>query len=91
VRQFAEFLEIPDRIIKKKPSASLWKGQTDEDELGACYEDIDRILYLLIDKNYSMEKTADKLSLPVELIGDITRRVEKNKHKRVMPETVKLS
>ncbi|HIE34172.1 MAG TPA: NAD+ synthase [Candidatus Altiarchaeales archaeon] len=91
VRQFAEFLGISKRIMKKRPSAGLWKGQTDEDELGASYEDIDRILHLLIDKDYTIEKTADELSLPVELIENINSRVERNKHKRVMPKAVKLS
>jgi len=37
----ARFLEIPDCIIDKKPSAGLWEGQTDEDDLGMTYEQID--------------------------------------------------
>ena len=37
----AQYLDIPESIIQKKPSADLWKGQTDEDELGISYNQID--------------------------------------------------
>jgi len=45
VYQIAEHIGIPGPIIKKAPSAGLWKGQTDEKELGIPYEKLDRILY----------------------------------------------
>jgi len=41
VRTLARFLEVPDCIIAKQPSAGLWEGQTDEDELGMTYQQID--------------------------------------------------
>ena len=41
VYTLARYLEVPDCIIDKKPSAGLWNGQTDEDELGMTYEQID--------------------------------------------------
>ncbi len=41
VRELAVFLEIPQEIINKPPSAGLWKGQTDQDELGLSYDEID--------------------------------------------------
>ena len=41
VYTLAHYLEIPSCIIDKKPSAGLWKGQTDEDELGVTYTQID--------------------------------------------------
>ncbi len=44
VRELASFLGIPREIIDKPPSAGLWQGQTDEDELGISYGDIDRYL-----------------------------------------------
>ena len=37
----ARYLDIPESIIQKKPSADLWAGQTDEDELGITYRQID--------------------------------------------------
>lgn len=44
VRKIAEILGIPKRIIYKPPSAGLWPGQTDEKELGASYEILDRVV-----------------------------------------------
>lgn len=44
VRELARHLQIPDRIIEKPPSAGLWKGQTDEGEMGLTYEELDRYL-----------------------------------------------
>jgi NAD+ synthase len=41
VRTLARYLEAPECIISKKPSAGLWEGQTDEDELGMTYQQID--------------------------------------------------
>ena len=44
VRELAGFLGIPQPIIDKPPSAGLWRGQTDEDEMGLGYEELDRYL-----------------------------------------------
>ncbi len=44
VRELAGFLGIPKPIIDKPPSAGLWAGQTDEDEMGLSYEELDRYL-----------------------------------------------
>ena len=44
VRDLARFLDIPPQIIDKPPSAGLWPGQTDEDEMGLSYEELDRYL-----------------------------------------------
>ena len=40
--EFAKYLGIPDEIVNKKPSADLWIGQTDEDELGFTYKEVDK-------------------------------------------------
>ncbi|WP_163529224.1 NAD(+) synthase [Halobacillus ihumii] len=44
VREMAEYLHIPDSVIKKKPSAELWEGQSDEEEMGISYKAIDAYL-----------------------------------------------
>ena len=44
VRELAGFLGVPQPIIDKPPSAGLWEGQTDEEELGLSYEELDRYL-----------------------------------------------
>lgn len=44
VREMAEYLGVPKEVIEKKPSAGLWEGQTDENEMGTTYDMIDRYL-----------------------------------------------
>ncbi|GAA4064475.1 NAD(+) synthase [Amphibacillus indicireducens] len=44
VKQMAEFVGVPSAITEKQPSAGLWEGQTDEDEMGTSYDYIDRYL-----------------------------------------------
>ncbi len=58
VFQLARHLNIPQRIISKAPSAGLWIGQTDEEELGLSYSLLDQILCELIDKKKTVEVTA---------------------------------
>jgi len=41
VRELAKFLKIPDKIIKKPPTAGLWAGQTDEGEIGMSYDELE--------------------------------------------------
>lgn len=44
VSEMARYLEVPAEIIDKKPSAGLWEGQTDENEMGTTYNMIDKHL-----------------------------------------------
>lgn len=44
VRSMAESLKVPLSVIEKNPSADLWEGQTDEDEMGTSYDHIDAFL-----------------------------------------------
>jgi NAD+ synthase len=48
VRELARFLQVPQEIIDKTPSAGLWDGQTDEREMGFTYEALDN--YILTGK-----------------------------------------
>ena len=41
IYELAKLLPISDEIIKKKPSADLWEGQTDQDEMGFSYDILD--------------------------------------------------
>jgi NAD+ synthase len=44
VKELAEYLGIPKKIINKPPSAGLWEGQTDEEEIGISYNQLDKYL-----------------------------------------------
>jgi len=50
VTAVARHMELPEEVVNKAPSADLWEGQTDEDELGFSYDDADNLLHLIIDE-----------------------------------------
>lgn len=86
VREMAKYLEIPNEIIEKTPSAGLWEGQTDEGELGMTYDELDSILDYLegnkIDPFFISAKNLSEWSDKVEKIKDM---INKNKHKTEYP------
>jgi NAD+ synthase len=81
VYQLGKYLEVPKEIIKKAPSAGLWKNQTDEDELGFSYEKADPIIYLKIIKKYSKKQIINK-GFPANLVDRVIKRIEKTEFKR---------
>ena len=90
VWQLAELLKIPKSIIKKKPSADLWTGQTDEKELGFTYKEVDKLLFYLIDCHYS-EKELKALGFKPDFIKRVKTIIRKNQFKRVPPLIAKVS
>ena len=60
VRQLSRHLGLSSQIINKIPSADLWPGQTDENELGFSYETADEVLYLLFDLGLRPEEVIDR-------------------------------
>jgi NAD+ synthase len=91
VRQLAIALGVPRSIIDKAPSADLWEGQTDEDELGFTYADADQVLYLLVDERYTVAEAAEESGFDVAFVNRIWERVKANHYKRTMPNIAKIS
>lgn len=56
VRHLSRLMGVPAEIIDKAPSADLWQGQSDENELGFSYEKVDPLLRLLFDEGYGRDK-----------------------------------
>lgn len=91
IYQLAEFLGVPKEIIEKKPSAELWEGQTDEDELGFSYKECDIILYYYVEKNLSPEEIANQVKeISKETIYKVIERVKKTEFKRKPPKIAKI-
>lgn len=90
VRQMARDLGLPRSIIDKPPSADLWVGQTDEDELGFSYDDADQVLFLLVDERYTADEVAAE-GFDRNFVVKIWERVKANHYKRTMPNIAKLS
>jgi NAD+ synthase len=90
VRQMAHVMGIPTPILEKAPSADLWTGQTDEGELGFTYEEVDKLLYLLVDQRYTPEDClAAGFGKP--FVEAVVRRVQRNHFKRILPPIAKLT
>ncbi|MBL6961901.1 MAG: NAD+ synthase [Anaerolineales bacterium] len=90
VRQLSRALGIPEEIVDKAPSADLWANQTDEDELGFTYEDVDRLFYLLIDQRYRLEECVEA-GFDQNFVRSVMRLVQRNQFKRMMPPIAKVS
>lgn len=90
VRQLARALGVPQPIVDKPPSADLWAGQTDEDELGFTYERADQLLYLLVDERYTVDEAVAE-GFDREFVEKVWRQVRLNHYKRTMPNVAKLS
>jgi NAD+ synthase len=90
LRAVAERLGVPASILAKPPSADLWPGQTDEGELGATYDDLDRVLFALVDRRWTQERCAAAGHDP-KLVAWVAERVARNEFKRQVPPVAKLS
>jgi NAD+ synthase len=90
VRQLSRAIDIPSEIIDKAPSADLWVGQTDEGELGFTYEEVDKLLYLLVDQRYSAQECVEE-GFDEKFVSLVITRVRRNQFKRMMPPIAKLS
>jgi NAD+ synthase len=90
LRAVATELGVPPQIIAKPSSADLWPGQTDEEELGASYDDLDRILYALVDRRWTVERCVGA-GLDGTLVRWTARRVARYEFKRQMAPVAKVS
>jgi NAD+ synthase len=89
VRQVAAAIGVPERIIRKAPSADLWPGQTDETEAGFSYPVLDRLLYWRIDRRRSIEEL-EELGFERALIERVDKMVAGAEFKRQVPPIAKL-
>ena len=90
VWQLAEELGVPRKIIDKKPTADLWIGQTDEDELGLSYKVVDKLLYFMIDERKTDDELVE-LGFDRKTIERIKLMVQRNQFKRRPPIIAKIS
>jgi len=84
VRNLAYYLGVPQTIIKKPPSAGLWEGQLDEEELGFTYEEVDRILHFMVDKKYNFTKLR-KEGFQASFIYRVKSLLAQTDFKRALP------
>ena len=90
VRQLSRAIGVPEVIINKAPTADLMPGQTDEGDLGFTYQQVDRLLYLMVDERYSGQDAVAAGFAPA-LIEKVQKMVRLAQFKRTMPVTPKIS
>jgi NAD+ synthase len=90
LRAVASALGVAPEIIAKPPSADLWPGQTDEAELGASYDDLDRILFALVDRRWTVDRCV-RAGLDPALVAWVAERVARNEFKRQVAPVAKIS
>ena len=90
VFQLARHLELPTEVVEKAPSADLFEGQTDEDDLGFSYATADRLLFSMVDRRFGIDELV-KAGFDESLVRRIAKRVVQNQYKRLPPVIAKLS
>jgi NAD+ synthase len=90
VWQLAAAIGVPDAIVKKRPSADLWEGQTDEGELGFAYRDVDRLLFQMVDQRRT-DQELESAGFDVAFVKKIRSMVQRSQFKRRLPVIAKVS
>lgn len=90
LRVFARHLGVPEEIVQKPPTADLWQGQTDEQELGFSYDEVDRLLVLWVDHRWQPAELI-RAGFDATFVKRVIELVRRNHYKRRMPVIAKLS
>jgi len=90
VWEMAEFVGVPERIVKKKPSADLWPGQTDEGEIGLSYRTLDQILVGYVDLRLRREELI-RAGFDQKTVDRVLKMVRNSQYKRKMPIVCKIA
>jgi NAD+ synthase len=86
----ARAVGVPAHIVEKRPTADLWSGQTDEDELGFTYVDVDELLHFMIERRYRHHELV-ALGFDPGFVSRVEERVSRSQYKRRMPLIAKVS
>jgi NAD+ synthase len=90
VRQLADYLKLPISVRRKLPSADLWEGQSDEEEIGAPYPVVDAILHLLVDERLTVDEVAST-GFDLKFVRKLWKSVAATQFKRRPPLIAKIS
>lgn len=86
VQKLADYMQLPQEIIEKAPSAELYAGQTDEEDLGASYKELDTIL----EQRENGEEALITKGMNAALVRSVFKKIRENEHKRVLPPIIEL-
>ena len=87
--ELGTLLDIPIKILERKPTAELWQGQTDEKDLGFTYLELDQVLFEL-ERFSSADNISEKTGFSIKKIEKIQDLITASIHKRVFPPVCKI-
>jgi NAD+ synthase len=90
VWQLSEEVGVARSVIDKPPSADLWAGQTDEQELGFSYCEVDQLLFRMVDQRATVDELL-AAGFDREFISTVYTKVQNSHFKRRLPVIAKLS
>lgn len=82
--ELARYLGVTEAILTKAPSADLWEGQTDEEELGYTYAQLDKVLRVFVEESLSEEDLVRR-GFDEELVRFALKRYSDNLFKQALP------
>jgi NAD+ synthetase len=88
VRAAARVLGQPQAVLDKHPTAGLWGGQTDEDELGFTYHDADRALVAMFDLGMTPEEAVQRTGVDLEVVRRVRARADGVAWKHHVPHSL---
>jgi NAD+ synthase len=90
VWQLSAAMGVPAAVIEKQPSADLWAGQTDEEELGFSYRQADELLYQMVDQRLTKPELV-AAGFDREFVETIYSKIQSSHFKRRLPIIAKVS
>ncbi len=90
VWQLSEAMGVPAAVIEKKPSADLWAGQTDEEELGFTYREADELLYRMVDLRLTRQELLSA-GFDGQFVDSLYQKIRNSHFKRRLPVIAKVS
>ncbi|ELZ41597.1 NAD synthetase [Halorubrum californiense DSM 19288] len=85
VRQLAAHVGVPRDLVMQEPTAGMWEGQTDAEEMRLDYDTVDAILAVHVDGGLSRAATVRELDVPEAAVDRVVDLYERSAHKRAMP------
>jgi NAD+ synthase len=89
IRALSRAIGVPAAIVEKKPSADLWPGQTDEQEMGISYDLVDQVLYLLVDERIDPDRVIE-MGFERSFVERVVKTVRNMQYKRMTPVIAKV-
>ena len=77
MRDLARELGVPQPVIDRPPTAGLWAGQTDEDEMGLTYDELDATLAAI--------ESGETGDVDADVLAKVQRMMAASVHKRAVP------